>query len=121
MNIEIKGMDALIKNLSRYPDEVIKGCVQAAQITQALIVNDARSDHPYKDRTGNLTNSIQPGDVVVDDVEVTAFVEARMEYATFVEFGTSRAHAYPFLTPAMLRQLPNFQKAIAKEVRAIRL
>lgn len=121
MSIEIKGMDALIKNLSRYPDEVIKGCVQAAQITQALIVNDARSDHPYKDRTGNLTNSIQPGDVVVDDVEVTAFVEARMEYATFVEFGTSRAHAYPFLTPAMLRQLPNFKKAIAKEVSAIRL
>lgn len=119
--IEVKGMDALIKNLSRYPDELVKGCVQAAQITQALIVNDAKQDHPYKDRTGNLTNSIQPGDVVVDDNEVTAFVEARMQYASFVEFGTSRAVPYPFLVPAMLRQVKNFKQAVASQIEKIRL
>lgn len=121
LKMELKGLNQLVKNLTRYPDEVIKGCVTAAQISQALIVNDAKTDHPYKDRTGNLTNSIQPGAVEVTDQEVTAYVEARMGYATFVEFGTSRAHAYPFLTPAMIRQASNFKKSIANALRAIRL
>lgn len=119
--IQIRGLENLVRNLSRYPDEVVKGCVTAAQMSQALIVNDAKSDHPYKDRTGNLTNSIQPGAVEVTDQEVIAYVEARMAYASFVEFGTSRAHPYPFLIPAMYRQANNFRKAVAREINAIRL
>ncbi len=119
--IEIKGLPQLVKNLSKYSDQVLQGVVAACQITQALIVNDARADHPYKDRTGNLTNSIQAGDVVIDDKEVTAYVEARMQYASFVEFGTSRAQAYPFLTPAMLRQAANFRKTVAQQMAKIRL
>ncbi len=119
--IEVKGLENLVKNLSKYSDSVLKGVVAACQITQAIIVNDARSDHPYKDRTGNLTNSIQPGEVIITDQEVTAFVEARMQYATFVEFGTSRAQAYPFLTPAMLRQAANFRKSVAQQIGKIRL
>ncbi len=119
--IQIIGLDNLVRNLSRYPVEALKGCVTAAQMSQAMIVNDAKSDHPYKDRTGNLTNSIQPGAVEISDTEVVAYVEARMAYATFVEFGTSRAAAYPFLTPAVIRQADNFKKNIAREVDAIQL
>lgn len=119
--IEVIGLDNLVKNLSRYPDETIKGCVTAAQMSQAMIVNDAKTDHPYKDRTGNLTNSIQPGAVEVSDTEVVAYVEARMSYATFVEFGTSRADPYPFLVPAMYRQAKNFRNAVANEIAKIQL
>lgn len=119
--IEVKGLDKLVKNISKYSDEVLKGVVAACQMTQARIVNDARNDHPYKDRTGNLTNSIVPGEVVIDDKEVTAYVQARMQYASFVEFGTSRARAYPFLTPAMLRNAANFRKAVAQQLGKIKL
>ncbi len=119
--IEIIGLQNLVRNFSKYSDEVLKGCVTAAQISQALIANDAKSDHPYKDRTGNLTNSIQPGAIEISDTEVVAYVEARMAYASFVEFGTSRADPYPFLVPAMYRQLNNFQKAISAEIQRIRL
>lgn len=119
--IEVHGIPQLVKNLSRYADEAIKAVVTAAQISQALVVNDATNDHPYKDKTGNLTNSIQPGAVEVSDTEVVAYIEARMAYASFVEFGTSRARAYPFLTPALIRQGNNFRRAIIRELKAIRL
>ncbi len=119
--IEVKGLDGLVKNLSKYSDLALKGVVAACQITQAIIVNDARADHPYKDRTGNLTNSIQAGDVIIDDKEVTVYVQARMQYASFVEFGTSRAQAYPFLTPAMLRNAANFRKTVAEQIGKIKL
>lgn len=121
VKVEIKGMDQLVRNLSRYPNELLKGVVAAVQITQARIVNDARADHPYVDRTGNLTNSIMPGEVDITDDEVTAYVEARMQYASFVEFGTSRAKAYPFLTPAMLRNAKTFRDSVARQVQAVKL
>lgn len=121
LKVEIKGMDQLVRNLSRYPDELLKGVVAAVQMTQAMIVNDARADHAYTDRTGNLTNSIMPGEVEITDEEVTGYVEARMQYATFVEFGTSRAKAYPFLTPAMLRNAKTFRDNVARQVKAVRL
>lgn len=119
--MEISGIPQLVRNFSRYPNEVMRGVVAATQVVQALIVNDARADHPYKDRTGNLTNSIQPGAVNITDTEVEAYVEARMSYATYVEFGTSRAKAYPFLTPAVLRNADKFKKGIAAQVQAIKL
>ncbi len=119
--MHIEGIPQVVKNLSRYEDLAIKGIVAAAQISQADVVNDARNNHPYTDRTGNLTNSIQPGRVEVTDSEVLAYVEARMEYASFVEFGTSRAHPYPFLTPAMLREAPTFRRNIARQVEVIQL
>jgi HK97 gp10 family phage protein len=119
--IEINGMDNLVHNLSKYSDEMVKGVVVAAQLSQALIVNDAKTDHPYVDRSGNLTDSIQPGDVVIEDDEISAFVEARMQYASYVEFGTSRAKPYPFLVPAMLRQQSNFKRNVAVQIKKIQL
>lgn len=121
VSMQLLGADQLVRNLTKYADRVLEGVVRASQIAQALVVNDARSDHPYVDRTQNLTNSIQPGQVEVTDKDVTAYVEARMAYASFVEFGTSRARAYPFLTPAMLRNAANYRRAIQKEVQAVKL
>lgn len=121
MSVTIIGLPKVIKNLGKYSELVLQACVDAAQISQARIVNSARTDHPYKDRTGNLTNSIQPGNVEVSEQGVTAYVEARMSYASFVEFGTSRAHAYPFLTPAMIAELPNYKKTMGQLIKKIQL
>lgn len=119
--ITVGGVDEMVRNLSRFSDKALERVAAAAQIAQARIVNDAKNDHPYKDRTGNLTNSIQPGIVQITDAEVDAYVEARMQYASFVEFGTSRAHAYPFLTPAMLRYAPQFREDVAREMQRVTL
>lgn len=56
----------------------------------------AKAKHPYTDRTGNLTKSIQS----VPTAE-GAYLSARMPYGSFVEYGTVRNKAYPYLRPAI--------------------
>ena len=65
----------------------------------------AKDNHPYKDRTYNLTKSIQ-----AVPTSNGAYLSARMFYGSFVEFGTVKNKAYPYLRPAiewMLKQLKN--------------
>ena len=56
----------------------------------------AKDNHPYQDRTGNLTRSIQS----VPTAE-GAYLSARTRYAGYVEYGTSRNKEYPYLRPAI--------------------
>lgn len=119
--ITITGLPEVLRNIVEYQGRVLEAVVVATQMSQARIANQAKADHPYRDRSGNLTNSIQPGDIEISENGVTAFVEARMAYASFVEFGTSRAKAYPFLTPAMLAEIPRYNKNVIREVNRIRL
>jgi len=49
--------------------------------------------HP---RSGNLKNSIQSRATAADEAQVAP----SMDYAAFVEYGTSRMPAYPYMRPA---------------------
>lgn len=115
----IEGMDDLLKNLSDYPKKVVGALAQAAEISQALVVADARQNHPYTDRTENLTNSIQAGRILITELSVEAEVVALMDYASFVEMGTSRARAFPFLYPAVMAQQADYVKRVAAAVRGL--
>ena len=57
--------------------------------------------------TGNLKNSL---DAFQRD-RLLWWVATNVEYAAFVEFGTSRMHARPYLTPAVERVRPVFNEA----------
>jgi HK97 gp10 family phage protein len=82
---------------------VMEGLESAVTEIARLAVADAVATHPYTDRTGNLTASIGPMPVTVDGGVVRGGVEAQMPYARFVEEGTSRMDALPFLGPALAR------------------
>ncbi len=56
----------------------------------------AKANHPYQDHTYNLTKSIQAVPTANG-----AFLSARMPYAHFVEYGTVKNKAYPYLRPAI--------------------
>jgi len=52
-------------------------------------------------RTGNLNNSIQSHPTAADEAQVgPSDTGPAAEYAAFVEYGTSRAPAYPYMRPA---------------------
>ena len=55
-------------------------------------IRAAQTEHPYTDRTGDLTGEAH----VEPDGNGKALMVWPMEYATFVDEGTSRAAAYPF-------------------------
>lgn len=71
---------------------------------------DAKTRAPVL--TGNLKNSLQAsGD------GVSWRVDAAANYAVYVEFGTSRAGAQPYLVPAVERVRPVFLAALRSLVR----
>lgn len=59
--------------------------------------------------TGRLVNSIV-GDAKVVGKQVQGYLEARTAYAGYLEFGTRKMAARPFMTPAVMR---NRDRAIA--------
>lgn len=61
------------------------------------VIERAKSAHPYTDRTGDLTDSIGEDGWRFDRRSAQVDVVAAMPYASFVERGTSRSRAYPFL------------------------
>ncbi len=90
---EIKGMEQVIRNLSKIEKNIVNEIVAGAQAVQAKCVIDARGYVPTG-VTGTLSQSIQPGSITVTDDNVEAIVEANADYASFVEFGT-RPHFPP--------------------------
>lgn len=112
---KIEGQQELLNNLSKYSKDKVEEVYQAVAAVQAIVINDARNIVPV--RTGNLLKSIQAGVVQIDDDEVTAEVKAEAEYASFVEFGTSRQRPKPYLTPAVEANQSTFMRAVARAMR----
>ena len=112
VTIKVEGLNEVKGAIKKYGENLTHDIVDIVGMIQARVVNEAKQNHPYRDRTGNLTQSIQPGPVTADEKSVEGVVEARMEYASYVEFGTSRARPYPYLVPALLQNLPTFRASV---------
>lgn len=65
--------------------------------------------------TGNLKNSITTSDLRnVTQESPSAEVRASANYAQYLEFGTSRMPAQPFMGPAAKKHGPEFMAAMAE-------
>lgn len=133
--IQVKGANEVIQNLSHYEDAVVRNLVTIAQVSQAKVINVAKSLVPVGP-TGNLRNSIQPGRITIDKEGVTADVEARMFYASFVEYGTGPFTTWPdgprsnrpwgmrprpYLLPALAMVAPEYKKRITWALREVKI
>lgn len=78
------------------------------EVTQA-VYDTPESKSGYR-RTGNLRNSISHAH---DDT--TAYVGTNVEYAAYVEMGTSKMAARPFIRPAVENYMDEY-KALAEEM-----
>lgn len=89
---KINGTAQVIKNLSLIKKAIVQEVVAGTQAVQAKVINDARGLCPTFN--GTLSLSIQPGEIVITNDNVTADVVAHANYASFVEYGT-RPHFPP--------------------------
>ena len=120
MLAQLTGFERVLGDLAGALDQ--EGAAAALRAA-GVVADDARVTHTFQNRTGDLQASINPaavrggllhGDLAFD-------VAAEMEYASFVNAGTSRARAYPFLAPALEHQdgavAQVFDQALAEAVR----
>lgn len=128
---DVEGMDNVIRNLSSYSKKIMGAVVEGSQKTQIAVVNHAIANHSgsaheagrFVTRTENLIKSIQPAGITITDDNVEAIVEARAEYAGYVEghplFKSTSRGSYPFFAPALKDNEGKFLENIMKEIKKI--
>jgi HK97 gp10 family phage protein len=87
-------------------------------VTKAA-ASEARANHPWQNRTGQLEDSIFAAEPEYKGEEIVSFWGAHFP-ALFLEYGTVKMPAYPFLRPAFdkVARLANFAGAIRHELSA---
>lgn len=110
ISISIGGVDELLAALDALGDvsALENGLAQAAH----LVEEEAKAMCPV--RTGNLRSSITSS---ADGLH--AEVGTDCPYAAFVEFGTYRSAAKPYLVPAMLAARDAVAAAVANSIKAV--
>lgn len=80
---------------------------KAAEIIGGMAESYAKQICPVD--TGNLRNSITHS---TEDEGHTVVIGTNVEYAPYVELGTSRTRAKPYLRPAIETHIPEYQTVL---------
>ena len=122
MSVEIAGsaeLTARLENLASRIDEISDEAL--AELAER-IVDDAKALCPVD--TGSLRRSIRyerdpDGGVVIaagGGGVVNPRTRREVDYAAYVEFGTSRTPAQPFLQPALEKNLPSLEALLSGKI-----
>jgi HK97 gp10 family phage protein len=91
--------------------------IGALEAGALLVVNDAKRRAAVD--TGNLRRSLHVGDQQASGTDASVKVGTDVEYAPYVEFGTSRMAAQPYLRPALESQEGEVRAEVADALRGL--
>jgi HK97 gp10 family phage protein len=109
MGIQIKGLDNFMKTLDKVGDKeaILKGLEKSALRVEASAKENAPVD------TGRLRASITHK---MDNANLSASVGSNLEYASAIEFGTTKMSAQPYMYPSVKEHANQITKDIAEEI-----
>lgn len=120
----VAGNQKVIENMEKAKHTLVSRVAVAVEKTLVDVANHAKANHRRNEnphaqgrfisQTGTLIRSITQGLSDMNENYVEGYVATNMEYAAFVELGTSRSRAYPYLQTALLANKEKFQKRIDK-------
>ncbi len=116
MSASVLGREELVKNMTSWHQRLVAKVVTQVEIIQSKVVAHARKGHGkgahtrgrFETQTGVLEESIQPGKIYLTNNTVRGIVEARTEYASFVE------RLYPYVAPAVMAHAAEFRDRLRK-------
>lgn len=108
LDIRVEGLESLTRILERL--KLSEPAGDAIELFLDKIVLDAKAIVPV--RTGTLQRSIHWW-----GGEGEYHVGSNVHYAPYVEYGTSRMAPRPYLTPALLQNIPLLREALRDLVR----
>jgi hypothetical protein len=105
LKLTITGIPESISAADYAQAKMLQYTAEVFQWFGETVTEAAKTDHPYRDHTGTLTNSI--GFTVESWSSGTAQVNifALASYADEVEFGTGKSVPYPFIFPKFYQYL----------------
>lgn len=115
VRLEIVGVDNLRRELGRLPGAIRNVSRKAMQLAVGLIHRHAATIVPV--RTGRLKNSLfWDADYERQGNTIVGAVGTNVEYAPYVEFGTRRMSARPYLRPAVENNANAINSIFASEI-----
>lgn len=111
MKIQFKGIGKWMKYVENCNNSTTRQVEKVIQDTGKAIVRDAKAVVPVD--TGKLKRSIR----VVSTSKLRVTVEAQANHASYVEYGTYKMAARPYMTPAVIRNKAVMDKKL-KQIMA---
>ena len=99
INVKWSGLDKLMEELGATAGATIEAAASAMKTTTGQAQAQAKQIAPK--RTGFMANNILVEPVKKTATSVTGTVNAKADYSSFVEFGTYKMSAEPFMRPAV--------------------
>ena len=96
--IEVLNVDEVVKSFGEIVNKTKLS--ETLQYCGELVINYAKQNHTFKNVTSNLEHSIHREAHEIAGI-LEEWVIAGMPYGGFVELGTSRMAARPYLLPAL--------------------
>ncbi|MBS5955140.1 MAG: HK97 gp10 family phage protein [Paraclostridium bifermentans] len=122
-DIELEGVDEILNklqqigtNISRLENKALKNAAQP-------VLDDAKSSNAFNDRSGNLRKNLKISSIKSKEgmkyvlVGIDKSDNSKIYYGKFLEFGTSKMSARPFMQPAYEKNKDNIQKNIAETLK----
>jgi len=113
IDIDLRNIANLQQALKEFPGLVREELGKA--VTELVLVIEAKAKELCPVDTGLLRSSITP----VVESWAAAYVGTNTEYAPYVEFGTKKMEAQPFLEPAFLEGQKQASKVFGQAVSRV--
>lgn len=123
VEMELEGVDELIKKIEELGKRGSRIENKALKKAGQVIVDEAKKTTAFTDRTGKLRKGLKVSGVRSKDGNkyVLAGIQkddnSEIFYGKFLEFGTSKMNARPFLGPAYEAKKDEARKVIIQELK----
>jgi HK97 gp10 family phage protein len=105
MSKYLRGLDNVLRHVQSIEKDCEQNAKKAVKDSAYLMEAQAKALAPVK--TGYLRENIKTH---IEDGGLYAKVISHSDYSMFVEFGTSKQEAQPFMIPAYFKAKRNFEK-----------
>ncbi len=142
MSVEITGVKELEKSMAalakKYGQETVKGAMEAGQLVRTTAIKSiqdiSHGDTVQRYRSNgnsyshiaskegdapNTDTSALASSVQVDATANYVFVGSSLNYAAWLEFGTRRMGAHPWLNPALEKNRKNIKAIFQKKIDGV--
>jgi len=121
--ISLEGVDAILSKLEKIGANISRLETKALKNAAEPVLEDAKSTSKFSDRTGNLREGLKTSNVQTKDgmkyilVGVDKADNSKIFYGKFIEFGTSKMPARPFMQPAFEKNKNEIERIIADTLK----
>lgn len=122
-DIELIGVDEILNKLQQIGTNISRLENKALKNAAEPVLEDARATNAFNDKSGKLRKGLKISNIKKKEgvkyvlVGVDKSDNSKIFYGKFLEFGTSKMAARPFLQPAYEKNKDNIQQAIAETLK----